>query len=432
MKTMKRILVLCLVASMCLGVMVLPARAVFGTAEAGAYVDQLYQGLLGRPADDAGKLTYVNKLVNDKVSAAHIAELIVGSAEFRSRQLTNEQYIDTLYQGLLGRSADAAGMATFKGAMDVGNSRTWVFQQIIASQEFKNLCENKYNMFVGDYSTGDKTPDTTPTEVTGELAEQYVRRLYVRLLDREPDANGLAYWVAQLTYKKMSAAGVAAGIASGNEFNSLPYTNGQFVQRVYLALLNREPDTTGYTNFVSALNSGKTRAWVFAAICASQEFQNLFGEMNAAPGNINSTTPPTSLISGGAVNPTDASAYVERLYLCLLDRYATAEEVDHWTRYLTTRSMSAAGVAAAIASSSEARSIGRTREVFVSRVYEALLNRAPDVSGMGTYVNALANGYSRSWVFAKICQSSEFQNMAEYRNMNVVPGYVNSASYDMG
>ena len=164
MKTMKRILVLCLVASMCLGVMVLPARAVFGTAEAGAYVDQLYQGLLGRPADDAGKLTYVNKLVNDKVSAAHIAELIVGSAEFRSRQLTNEQYIDTLYQGLLGRSADAAGMATFKGAMDVGNSRTWVFQQIIASQEFKNLCENKYNMFVGDYSTGDKTPDTTPSK----------------------------------------------------------------------------------------------------------------------------------------------------------------------------------------------------------------------------------------------------------------------------
>ena len=204
------------------------------------------------------------------------------------------------------------------------------------------------------------------------------------------------------------------------------------IQELVKQLAEQESDTTGYTNFVSALNSGKTRAWVFAAICASQEFQNLFGEMNAAPGNINSTTPPNSLISGGAVNPTDASAYVERLYLCLLDRYATAEEVDHWTRYLTTRSMSAAGVAAAIASSSEARSIGRTREVFVSRVYEALLNRAPDVSGMGTYVNALANGYSRSWVFAKICQSSEFQNMAEYRNMNVVPGYVNSASYDMG
>ena len=437
MKKMKRFLVLCLVAAMCLGTMIIPARAaVFGPTEAGQYVDQLYSGLLGRTADDQGRLYHVNRLVNDKASAASVAEAIISSAEFRARPLTNDEFVEALYLGLLGRPSAGNEKDGYVTAMKVGQSRTWVFQQFIASAEFKQLCEQQYSMFVGTYSTNPNIPNAAPTSVTTSKASDYVRDLYLGLLGREPDQEGLDYWTAQLTLKKMSASGVAAGIAAGNEFNSKSYTNGDFVQRAYVALLGREPDPTGFANFVNALNSGKTRAWVFAAICASNEFQNryLFNEMNAAPGTINSTTLPNSNISGGAVNTGSAADYVYRLYQNFTTHSPdpAGDEVQYWVKKLENHTMSAAAVAAGIAGSAEARGIARTREDFINSCYYGLLNRGPDASGMGTWTNAMANGYSRSWVFAKICSSAEFQNSTEFRNMNVTAGYVNASGYDMG
>ena len=434
MKKMKRLLVLCLVAAMCIGTMIIPARAaVFGAAEAGQYVDQLYQGLLGRAADDSGRVTYVNKLVNDKVSAASIAEAIVGSAEFRARPLTNEEFVRAMYLGLLGREPDEAGKGDFLTAMAVGQSRTWVFKQILASAEFKDVCEQKYSMYVGSYSSNVNIPNTAPTSVTTSLASDYVARLYTYLLDRTPDEAGLNYWTTQLTLKKMTAADAAAGIASSAEFNAKSYTNMEFVQRAYRALLNREYDVPGFTSYVSALDSGKSRAWVFASICASKEFQQSFGEMNATPGTISSTALPNSNISGGAVDTATAGAYVDRLYLAFLDgHYPTNEEREHWVSKLTGRTMSAAGVAAAIAGSAEARGIARTREDFVKACYWGLFGRVPENGGLATWENALANGYTRSWVFSKICSSAEFQNSAYFRDMNVVPGYINASGYDMG
>ena len=436
MKKMKRLLVLCLVAAMCVGTMIIPARAaVFGAAEAGQYVDQLYQGLLGRAADDSGRVTYVNKLVNDKVSAASIAEAIVGSAEFRARPLTNEEFITAMYQGLLGRDPDEAGMESFKTAFAVGQSRTWVFKQILASAEFKDVCEQKYSMYVGSYSSNVNIPNTAPTSVTTSLASDYVTRLYTYLLDRPtPDEAGLNYWTTQLTLKKMTAAEVAAGIASSAEFNAKSYTNPEFVQRAYYALLNRQYDVPGFTGYVGALDSGKSRAWVFASICASKEFQQSFGEMNATPGRINSTVAPNSNISGGAVNAALAGDYVDRLYLAFLggSHYPTAEERDYWVGKLVNRTMSAAGVAASIAASPEARSIPRTRADFVEACYWGLFGRLPEAAGLGAWETALMNGYSRSWVFSKICSSAEFQNNGDLRSMNVTPGYVNASAYDMG
>ena len=115
MKKMKRVLVLCLVVVMCMGLSI-PAMAA-NADQAGAYVTQLYRGLLGREPEDAGKILYVNQLLNNGVKAGAIAESIAGSAEFRNRVLTNEEYITAIYRGLLGREPDAEGMASLKSAL---------------------------------------------------------------------------------------------------------------------------------------------------------------------------------------------------------------------------------------------------------------------------------------------------------------------------
>ena len=434
MKKIKRFLVLCLACAMLLGVMAIPAAAVFSVNDAERYVDQLYTGLLNRTADEGGRTNYVNQLYNQNVSAGSVAQAILGSSEFRARQLNNEEYVRTLYKGLLGREADEAGLASYLSFMDCGQSRAWVYLQILASAEFKNRCENYFNMYVGSYPTGSSSANPNPTSVNTTEASAFVEGLYTYLLDRPADASGLQYWVNTLALRKMSAAGVACAMASSNEFNAKSYTNGEFITRCYQALLGRAPDMGGYTNYINALNGGKSRSWVFSAICSSAEFQNraVFapGGANVTPGIV--TTSQSSAVNGGAVNPTMAAEYVDRLYLNLLGRYGSTGEIQHWVNKLVNRELSAAGVAAYIAASNEFRAISWNREDFVERLYGGLLGRGSDVVGKGTYVAALQAGYSRSWVFCKIVSSAEFQNQSLFCDMNVVPGTLNYASYDMG
>ena len=427
MKKMKRLLVLCLVATLCMGLAV-PAMAA-NASQAEAYVTQLYRGLLNREPDDAGKLSYVTQIVTNGAKAGTIAESVAGSAEFRARILTNEEYVTALYRGLLGREPDAAGLATFKGALDVGYSRNWVFEQLLSSMEFTQRCVS-FGLQVGAVSAPDKAPSVNQTQVNSTAAAEYVERLYVHLLGRtSADDSAAVVWVNKLTKREMSAAGVAANIAASAEFNAKSYTNGEFVQKAYLALLGRNVDSDGWTTFMTHLNNGKSRSWVFSNICASAEFQRQFGELNAAPGTVKPESYP---IAGNNVKRDVAEKFVNRAYLNLLNRYPTSDDLDHWVNILVKREMSAAGVAANIAGSAEARAIDRTRSDFVTAVYWTLLDRAPDSNGLDSYTNALSKGYSRSWVFTKICASAEFQSRSEFADMNVVPGYLNSASYNMG
>ncbi len=424
-KRMKSILVLCLVVALCAG-MAVPAFAADAT-QATAYVTQLYRGLLNRDPDNNGLYLFVNKILNESMNAAGVAEAIASSSEFRNRQLSNEEYVKALYKGLLNRDADSNGLATFKGALDVGYSRSWVLQQLLSSLEYVSVCVN-YGLFVGSVSAS-TTTNVSQTSVNSSLASSYVTRLYVYLLGRDPDATGLATWTEKLTKREMSAAGVAANIASSGEFSARSLTNGEYVQAIYQALLGRAVDGNGWTTFMTALSSGKSRSWVFSSICASAEFKSQFGEMNATSGTVSAGS---YSITGNTVNATACGAFVDRVYLNLLGRYPDAAGRQNWVDILVNRQMSAAGVAAAIASSSESRARDITRTDFITAVYWALLDRAPDPTGLNTYTNALTNGYSRAWVFTKICASSEFQNRSEFSDMNVVPGYLNSASYNMG
>lgn len=436
MKKIKRILVLCLVAAMFIGIMAIPASAVFNEANATEYVEQLYQGLLGRTsAGDPGHLAFVDQLLNQKISAGTCAQSILGSTEFRARQLNDKEYVTALYHGLLGREPDQAGLDSFLAYIGCGQSRTWVYQQFLASAEFKDRCENHFNMYVGQYPTGNNSANPNPTSVHEIEAGEWLRQVYLHLLDREPDESGKTHWLDMMTLRKMSAAGVATSIASSAEFNSKPYTNGEFIDRCYWALLGRQYDVGGYTTFINHLNSGKSRAWVFASICNSAEFQRRAsfapGAANVTPGTV--TASQAGAVNGGAVNPTLAADYVKRLYSNLSSHTPTEAEINGWVEKLVNRQMSAAGVAAAFASSPEFKKIPLTREQFVERLYLALLGRSPSGDpGAANWLLALQAGYSRSWVFAKICSSAEFQNQAVFSNMNVTPGTINYASYDMG
>lgn len=101
---------------------------------------------------------------------------------------------------------------------------------------------------------------TAPPEVTDEM-EGSVTRLYLALLDREPDAGGLAFWTDQLA-RGGSLRNIVAFFRTSPEFEErfgelINAPADQWVDHMYNQVLGRNPDAGGRDYWVEAIESGR-------------------------------------------------------------------------------------------------------------------------------------------------------------------------------
>ena len=103
------------------------------------FVARLYQQCLGRNPDTTGWIDWVSRLVGGSMSGADIAYGLVFSQEFQNRNLSNNDYVATLYRALFGREADATGLATWVGQLNEGRQRVYILDGFLRSQEYINM-----------------------------------------------------------------------------------------------------------------------------------------------------------------------------------------------------------------------------------------------------------------------------------------------------
>ena len=222
-----------------------------------AYLQRLYQGLLGRGADTAGLSFWDNELYSG-YSAGAVANLIMASAEYQSGHTTttNTQFVTSLYQSFLGRAPDAAGQTFYTGLLTGGTSRGDVVASIANSAEAKTfLAANTPNVWV-------PSPD-------GTLAYE----AYQTGLGREVDLPSLTNVYTNLR-AGLTVPQFFQQIVASAEFTNLhgAQDNATFVASLYQAGLGRAPDAAGQAFYTGLLNSGTGgRADVLLDIATSTE-----------------------------------------------------------------------------------------------------------------------------------------------------------------
>ena len=108
-------------------------------------------------------------------------------------------------------------------------------------------------------------------------------RLYNAAFRRFPDASGLAYWIEKFSSGENDIRTVASSFLLSDEFK-LRYgeniTDNQYVKTLYINVLNRELDQGGYDYWVGNLANGtETRYEVLLGFAESAENKTLFTEM---------------------------------------------------------------------------------------------------------------------------------------------------------
>jgi uncharacterized protein GlcG (DUF336 family) len=150
----------------------------------GLQLGALYQRLLNRAIDPSG-LTAFSTFLSSGGTIEQVAALVTGSGEyFQTRASSNNNFLNDLYQDLLGRAIDPTGQAVFSQQLSQGVSRLQVAEAILSSSEY---------------------------------VTQDVQNLYQDFLHRAADPGGLQFFVSAMQMGAPSQL-VVADLVSSNEY----------------------------------------------------------------------------------------------------------------------------------------------------------------------------------------------------------------------
>lgn len=229
-----------------------------------------------------------------------------------------------------------------------------------------------------------------------KFAEAFVERLYVNMLGRGSDPQGRESWVKALASNQINGDKLADGFYYSQEFTNISnsLSNADYVTRMYITILGRQPDSQGLNDWVNLLNNGSlTREQVYKGFLGSQEWHIMCSQNDIISGNY------------------QICRFVERLYSVILNRKADNAGKASWVTAITSGA-TAYDVAHGFVFSPEFTGKNVSNTEFVRTLYKTVLDREPDAAGLNAWVGELNKGYSREQVFAGIVKSPEFVTLA--------------------
>ena len=106
------------------------------------FVGNLYWNVLGREADRSGWDEWVSALLERRMTPEQVAYNFYFSDEEMKQKDANEAFIQELYKGLIGRDADADGLAYWSAGSYKNLSREDLFNAFVQSSEFLKVKTN--------------------------------------------------------------------------------------------------------------------------------------------------------------------------------------------------------------------------------------------------------------------------------------------------
>ena len=332
-----------------------PGQMVFGND--GVFADSALQTGL-----DSGQRTVLGDLENQIVAAINrgIALLFHTTADWQNSanyypagQVAN-LYAQFLHQqAIAGTPIFIGGKAYAIGFDDQGGQ----------NPSLVLLNQNSITASLGPWQTP-PTPDQNAA---------YINALYHSVLNRAADANGLAFWLNQLS------TGVSRGVVSLGFVTSLEYRT-DLIDSYYTSLLHRSADTQGLNASLDFLASGGTQAQLKSIFFGSQEYYQ---------------------VRGGGTN----AGFIDVLFDDELGRPPSAQDQSFFSQLLAA-GQSRTYVASLVIGSPEAE------QDLVDGYYQAYLGRPSDPAGLTYWTGVLQHGNLEGVVQAGILSSTEYYNRA--------------------
>ena len=104
-----------------------------------SFVLRNYTKALGGQGETTGVEDWCNVINKKKLTPAAVAESFFQSQEFKNRKLSDEEYVEVLYETFLGRSSDPEGKAFWLSCLKDGKTRDDIIKGFSGSKEFSQI-----------------------------------------------------------------------------------------------------------------------------------------------------------------------------------------------------------------------------------------------------------------------------------------------------
>ena len=264
------------------------------------FVIRLYENCLGRRPGpyEQGLEDWTGCLLRGELTGAEVAWGFLDSQEMRRKNLSDSAYVELLYQALMGRNPDASGMGTWMDALEKGVSRRYVARGFFGSQEFARICR-QYGIAQGQVELSEAR-DLYP-EISG-----FVKGFYASCLGRTPSGSELNDWTGKLAAGTVSGPAAATGFFLSEEYTRKNQGDAAFVADAYEALLGRSGSASERASWERLLGQGWSREEVLLSMAGSSEFQARCAKLGIAgqsgPREVGPTA-GTGILYGGGTGP---------------------------------------------------------------------------------------------------------------------------------
>ncbi|HWB14452.1 MAG TPA: DUF4214 domain-containing protein [Pirellulales bacterium] len=236
-----------------------------------------------------------------------------------------------------------------------------------------------YSVAVDVVGNRQRTPAAAQatTRAVDQVANaKYVTAVYEDVLGRDPDSDGLAFWVQKL------GAGAPISSVAAAIGHSAEYYGSFVIKPDYLRLLGRAADAAGVQYWTTQMLNGLTDQQLEAGFIASDEF---FGN------------------AGG----TDLD-WVDAVYMLLLGRAADASSATYWTSQLASLEGVESGVQARSQVAVRIASSQENNSNLINDDYQHYLGRPADAQGLQFWLQQFAAGKTNEDVIAGFTGSAEY------------------------
>ena len=411
------------------------------------FVRRCYQTILGREPDAGGMNTWGIKLATGQATASEIIDSFVRSNEFKGKNYSNADAVEILYNTMLGRGSDPAGKASWVAKLDAGQPLAAVINGFCGSSEFKAICHS-YGIRSGSVDIPEEEPKTPDDKI-----KAFVKRCYKIILGRGADETGLNNWFNALKSRQRAASEIIDGFVRSVEFVGKHYSSEESVEILYKAMLGRGSDPKGKANWVAKLNAGQPLAVVINGFCGSQEFTGLCASYGIEPGRVsvpevvgqaeqelsymalNAEEPITkrseekpnrveiinpsdtvdlqigTAVQAVYINEEKAKEFVSRCYQYILGRSASENELTGWVAQMTNGTKTADQIARGFLFSGEFKGKNVGNENLVKILYRVYLNRGADPAGLASWTAKLDSGMGLKDLLDSLVKTAEYKNV---------------------
>ncbi|MEE9396494.1 MAG: DUF4214 domain-containing protein [Methylococcales bacterium] len=351
-----------------------------------AFIERLYLGALNREVGPDELDSSLNVMQTN--SGAKVAFDLLQSQEFVILQLSDSDFIYTLYETLFDRSPDQDELNAWTQELEFGKLREMVVYDFLRNQEFDYLV-----------SSFDVVAFSEDDNAIFQM-KSFVQRFYKLVLDREPDIGGFNYWTSQLIDDGEAGGDIAKRFFQSAEFINRQTADSEFLEIVYRSFFDREADSEGKQYWLDELSFGASRSDIINGFIRSQEYLDLTSIFGVA------------VSSDGDNSFSQIKSFIRRFYQLVLDREPDVGGFNYWLSRLDDGTETGGDFARGLFESSKFINRQTTDSEFLDVAYRSFFNREASSEGKQYWMDELSFGAGRLSIVDRFIGSQEFINLA--------------------